>query len=222
MIKLPKIPTIKLMDYSNQEVDVKVFTPESLHIDHEDATQSNSFALRLSGDKIGGTYVEVGSSHYKKQNHTYFLEKEFSWTGVGIEIEKNFVEEYNRERSNPCIHGDAISFDWDSYFKENNFPNQIDYLCIDTDKANLRSLMNIPLSRYRFNTIVVEFRPPNMKHNNPESDVQKTMHSILNNYNYTHIGSGFGDDYWIDNTSLRLSGNEYGGLTYGFWKQQLQ
>jgi hypothetical protein len=210
------------MDYSNKEVEVKCFSPESLYIDHEDATQSNSFALRLSGDKTHGIYVEVGSSHYKKQNHTYFLEKEFLWTGVGIEIEKDFVEEYNKERANPCIHGDATSFNWDKYFEENNFPKQIDYLCIDTDGSNLRSLINIPLSRYRFNTIVVEFRPPNMKDNNLETDVQKTMHSILNNYNYTHIGSGFGDDYWIDNTSLKLSGNEYGGLTYGFWKQQLR
>ena len=210
------------MDYSNKEVEVKCFTPESLQVNHEDATQSNSFALRLSGDKVGGVYVEVGSSHYKKQNHTYFLEKEFSWTGVGIEIEKDFVEEYNKERANPCILGDATSFNWDKYFEDNNFPKQIDYLCIDTDGSNLRSLINIPFSRYRFNTIVVEFRPPNVKVKNIETDVQKTMHSILNNYGYTHIGSGFGDDYWIDNTSLKLSGNAYGGLTYGFWKQRLQ
>jgi hypothetical protein len=222
MIDLPEIPTVTLMDYSNKEVQIKVFTPESLQINHEHSTQSNSFALRLSNDKIGGVYVEVGSSHYKKQNHTYFLEKEFGWTGVGIEIESNFVEEYNKERSNPCILGDAITFNWDRYFEENNFPSQIDYLCIDTDGSNLRSLMNIPFSRYRFNTIVVEFRVPNMRMQNPEIDVQKTMHSILNNYNYTFIGSGYGDDYWIDNTSLRLSGNQYDGLTYGFWNQKLR
>ncbi len=210
------------MDYSNKKVDVKCFTPESLQINHEDATQSNSFALRLSGDKVGGVYVEVGSSHYKKENHTYFLEKEFSWTGVGIDIEKDFVEEYNEKRANPCLLGDATSFNWDKYFEDNNFPKQIDYLCIDTDGSNLRSLINIPFSRYRFNTIVVEFRFPNVKVEKTETDVQKTMHSILNNYNYTHIGSGFGDDYWIDNTSLKLSGNEYIGLMHGFWKQQLQ
>ena len=54
------------MDYSNKEVQIKAFTPESLDIVHEDATQSNSFALRLSNDKLNGVYVEVGSSHYKK------------------------------------------------------------------------------------------------------------------------------------------------------------
>jgi hypothetical protein len=209
------------MGYSNKEVEVKCFTPESLQVNHEDATQSNSFALRLSGDKVGGVYVEVGSSHYRKQNQTYFLEKEFGWSGVGIEIKKEFVDEYNKERANPCILGDATSFNWDKYFEDNNFPKQIDYLCIDTDGSNLRSLINIPFSRYRFNTIVVEFRFPNVKVKNTETDVQKTMHSILNNYGYTHIGSGFADDYWIDNTSLKLSGNAYERLEYAFWKKDL-
>jgi hypothetical protein len=188
---------------------------------HEDATQSNAFALRLSGDKVGGKYVEIGSSHYRKQNQTYFLEKEFGWSGVGIEIKKEFVDEYNKNRTNPCILGDATSFNWDTYFEENNFPKQIDYLCIDTDEYNLRSILNIPFSRYRFNTIVVEFLNPNPKFKNTETDVQKTIHSILNNYNYTHVGSGFRDDYWIDNTSLQLSGNAYEGLSYAFWKKEL-
>jgi len=211
-----------MMDYMHdKEITVKTFTPDSLKIDHEDATLSNAFALRLSDDKKGGVYVEIGSSHYKKANQTYFLEKEFEWTGVGIEIQERFVSEYNKERSNPCILGDATSFNWDKYFEENNFPKQIDYLCIDTDEFNLRSLMNLPLSRYRFSTIVVECRLFGNKLEKSEIDVQETMHSILNNYNYTYVGSGFIDDYWIDNTYFNFTGSAYDGLTYAFWKKQI-
>jgi hypothetical protein len=210
------------MDYSNQEISLKIFTPETLDIDHEYATLSNSFALRLSGDKVGGKYVEIGSSHYKNQNQTYFLEKEFGWSGVGIEIRKEFVDEYNQNRTSPCILGDATSFKWDDYFEENNFPKQIDYLCLDTDEYNLRSLMNIPLSRYRFNTIVAECRTPGMVTQFPEVNVWETMSNILTNYGYTNIGSGYTDGYWIDNTSLGLSGNEYDSLSYGFWTRKLK
>lgn len=209
---------VSVANYNGGEDEILVFYPESLILEHEHASLSNSFALRFCGDKVGGTYIEIGSSHYKDRNNTYFLEQEFNWTGVSLEIQEHYVNEHNLNRKNPCIQADAMSFNWDEYLEFNNFPKQIDYLVIDTDQCNLRSLMNLPLSRYRFNTIVIEHRIPRRDPLEPgEIDVQSTQHSILKNYGYTLVGSGYTDDYWIDNRSLRLMGNQWDAISFAFY-----
>lgn len=210
--------TISLPDYTGGIHETKIFYPQDLVLEHEHATLSNGFALRLNGDKEGGTYIEIGSSHYKDKNNTYFLEEEFNWTGVSLEIQEHYVTEHNLNRKNPCLKEDAMSFNWDEYLEWNSWPKQIDYLVIDTDQCNLRSLMNLPLSRYRFNTIVVEHRIPRRDPLDPgEIDVQVTQQSILKNYGYTLVGSGYTDDYWIDNRALRLTGNQFDALSFAFY-----
>ena len=205
------------IDYKQQAFTLKLFDHDSLIIEHEHACTSNSFALRLCGDKHNGTYVEIGSSHWLENNSTYMLETEFGWTGVGIEIEKHYVDEYNKKRSNPCIHGDATNFNWDKYFEENNFPKQIDHLSIDTDVENLTSLMNMPLSRYRFSTIVIENKQGNNQALDLDEKIKKTQQEILARYNYTLIGSGYTDDFWIDNTYLDYQGQQLDPLQAAFW-----
>ena len=210
--------TISLPDYIGGIHEIKIFYPQDLVLEHEDATLSNGFALRLNGDKVGGTYIEIGSSHYKDKNNTYFLEEEFNWTGVSLEIQEHYVTEHNLNRKNPCLKEDAMSFNWDEYLECNSWPKQIDYLVIDTDQCNLRSLMNLPLSRYRFNIIVVEHKIPRRDPLDPgEIDVQVTQQSILKNYGYTLVGSGYTDDYWIDNRALRLTGNQFDAISFAFY-----
>ena len=51
----------------------------------------------------------------------FLLEKEFNWKGVAIDILKHFADDYNINRSNHCIHGDAFSYNWDKYLEKNNF-----------------------------------------------------------------------------------------------------
>jgi hypothetical protein len=208
----------------NQEINtLDIYDVQCLRIDHDHASLTNGFALRLSGDKDNGTYVEIGSSHWLEGNHSYMLEKEFGWTGVGIEIEPHYVEEYNKNRSNPCIQADAKSFNWDKYFEENNFPKQIDFLSIDIDAGNYLSLINLPLSRYRFSTIVIE----NIDVIKSEPvygariGIAEEIKSVLLAHNYMFIGSGFVDDFWIDNTHLNLSGSQYDEISAAFWSRNI-
>ena len=219
---LKPLKEVTVQSYNQNTQTIKIFDTGSLIIKHEHSSITNGFALRLSGDKDNGTYVEVGSSHWRDGNHTYMLEKEFGWTGVGIDIEQHYVDEYNKNRSNPCIQADAKSFNWDKYFEENNFPKQIDHLSIDIDSDNYLALVNMPLSRYRFSTIVIE----NIEVKSiapvygPRESISEDIKSILTRYNYTLLGSGYADDFWIDNTYLKLSGNQYDAISYDFWSKE--
>ena len=219
---LPPLQQQTVDNYKEEMLTIKLFDQQSLEIHHEDATFINAFALRFSGDKENGTYVEVGASHWRDGNNTYMLEKEFGWTGVGLEIEQHYVDEYNKNRSNPCVQGDATTFNWDKYLEENNFPKQIDHLSIDTDFVNLLSLVNMPLSRYRFSTIVVENKESSNQALDIDEKVKKTQREILARYNYTLIGSGYTDDFWIDNTHLKLMGNQWDPLSAAMWHGNIQ
>jgi hypothetical protein len=216
--------TAKTYTRYDQEINkMYIYNAQSLKIENENANLINGFALRLSGDKDNGTYVEVGSSHWLEGNNTYMLEKEFGWTGVGIDIEPHYVEEYNKNRSNPCIQADAKSFNWDKYFEENNFPKQIDHLSIDIDTGNYLSLLNMPLARYRFTTIAIEnIEIINKKpvYGVRENIIEK-IKSVLLAYNYTFVGSGYVDDFWIDNTYLNLAGNQYDEISEAFWSRKI-
>lgn len=215
--ELPALRRLTIKDYEQKEHLIKLFELESFDIKHEHASFLNAFALRLCGDKDNGTYVEIGSSDWIKDNHTYMLEKEFGWTGVGIEIQEHYVDEYNKNRSNPCILGDATNFDWDRYFEENNFPRQIDHLSIDTDTSNLMSLINLPLSRYRFSTIVIENQDIINNKQDIDRKVQKIQQGILSEFGYTLIGSGYVEDFWIDNDYLGYGGSQIDPIRAAFW-----
>ena len=92
------------------------------------------FVLELLENKKGGHYVELGAFHSKNGSNTNKLENEFGWKGVSFEIKEDLRKEFNENRSNPCM-GDALDFNYISYFEENVFPKQIDYLQVDIDSG---------------------------------------------------------------------------------------
>ena len=220
-MRLNPIGTVQIVDYqSGSFCSIKQYKSSDLIIDHEFATPHAGFALRLNSDKVNGSFVEIGACDWKINNNTYFLEKEFNWRGVAIDIQKNFVNNYNENRKSVCVFGDAMSYNWDKYFEENNFQNTIDYLQIDIDKtppyANLFALLNLPLSRYRFNTITLEhcanMDPRLLK----MRDIQR---EILYSYEYVLVAAGFDEDWWID-SRLNISESEYNSITYDAWTRK--
>lgn len=218
-IKLKPVSTYPIFDYRlGKNIDLRNFQTTDFELGIKDSTVHAGFALRLNDDKKNGFYVEIGSSHWKQDNNTYILEKHFDWKGVGIEILENLAKEYNENRSNECVHGDAMSFNWDKYFEENNFPKQIDYLQIDIDKtpdyANLFALLNIPLARYRFNVITLEHC---YNHDPRISKVRDIQREILFSYGYKIVAAGFNEDWWIDG-KLDISESEWLGITGETWK----
>jgi hypothetical protein len=97
-----------------------------------DISAQEEFVLDLLENKKGGYYVELGAFHSKNGSNTNKLENEFDWKGVSFEIKDDLRKEFNENRSNPCM-GDALDFNYISYFEENSFPKQIDYLQVDID-----------------------------------------------------------------------------------------
>jgi hypothetical protein len=162
-----------------------------------------SFVLNALKEKRNGFYLEIGGYHSKYDSNTYLLEKEYDWSGVALEIDKERSEEYNQNRVNKCLNVDAITFNYLEYFENNNFPKTIDYLQIDIEPANqtLAALKALPLDKYRFSIVTFEhdlYADPN------NILVKQEAFNIFNKYNYKlifenveHEGKVF-EDWWAD------------------------
>lgn len=125
--------------------------------DSKSQAGQESFVLSMLNEKHGGYYVEVGGYHPFDLSNTYLLESQFGWHGVALEIDPHRAEFYNQNRRNPCIAADALTFDFESYFNENGFPRQIDYLQLDIEppQNTLACLLSMPMT-YRYSVITFE------------------------------------------------------------------
>lgn len=190
--------------------------------DSNSTDYQESFVLSVLKEKRNGFYLELGSAWPKKENNTYLLETVYDWQGIGFEIEKDLVEEYRSIRKNPVIHCDARTFDYRSYFQENNIPKQIDYLQMDLHPAlsTLEALRQLPLDEYRFSVITYE-------HNrwwdeDLHKQIQEESQEIFKKYGYFLVVENLLDrvnpleDWWVDpnsvpyeNYSKMISKNKY-------------
>jgi len=169
-------------------------------------SSQEKFAIEMSGYKENGCYVELGAFDSKIGSNTYHLEKDYKWRGVSFEIVEEKRKEFESNRTNPCF-GDALDFDYLSYFKENDFPKQIDYLQVDIDAgydmhikpltphSTLLGLISIPLTQYRFNVIVFEHDANMYWRLKSTRDAQR---EILDGLGYTLIWKEQHEDWWID------------------------
>ena len=46
-------------------------------------------------DRKGGIFVDVGAFHAKDGSNTYRLERDFGWTGLAIDANPAFAQEYH-------------------------------------------------------------------------------------------------------------------------------
>ena len=179
---------------------------------HE-TTQQEQFVIDILKGKKNGHYVELGAAHYSNGNNTFLLEQEYDWNGVSFEIIDSMREEFNKNRKNPCM-GDALSFDYMKYFKENNFPKQIDYLQLDIDAGydlagrpvgnshwTLHGLLAVPLNTYRFTLITFEHDANMYWRNIAIRDAQR---EILDSFGYALIHRSYHEDWWVDPNVIPL------------------
>ena len=105
-----------------------------------DFAESNSqvgqdfFVLGVSR-KRNGYFVEVGGFHSRQLSNTYLLEKEFSWTGVILEIVPERVAELQENRTARVVGADATRFNWKIAIRKFDIPLEPDYLQIDCEPA---------------------------------------------------------------------------------------
>ena len=189
---------------------------------YEFATATAGFVYKILDDKKNGSFIEVGSSHWKENSNTYVLEKDFGWSGLGLDIEQHFVDEYNKNRVSKCIKADALVFNWDKYLEENNFPKQMDFLQIDVDDiipfSNVLALINFPFSRYTFNVVAIEhIANIDSKYENSKN-VQR---EILKLHGYILVASFFTDEWWI-HESLGIAPSTYDQITAAAWHRELR
>ena len=175
---------------------------------------AESFTLEIFNYKKNGYYVELGAFHSTNQSNTYFLEKDFNWSGVSFEINEDRRNEFIENRKNPCL-GDAIKFNYIDYFEKNNFPEQIDFLQINIDsgydpitgrpignRANaILALCALPINLYRFSVITFE-HDTNMYFKN--SDVRDAQRTILDNLGYSLIRCTSSEDWWVDPLAIPM------------------
>lgn len=178
-----------------------------------DKSEQEAFVLELLENKKSGYYVELGAFHSKNGSNTNILENKFDWKGVSFEIKEDLRLEFNENRSNPCM-GDALDFNYISYFQEKDFPKQIDYLQVDIDSGykkngrsdgsaytSLHGLLAVPLNSYRFTVITFEHDANMYWRNSVMRDVQR---EILDSLGYSLVVRTESEDWWVDPTVIGL------------------
>lgn len=187
---------------------MKIYEPNA------DGDQIQSFVLNILDGKKNGTFVEIGAYHSDYKSNTKFLEEEFGWSGLAIEINPKRTKQYNENRKSKCIESDALTFNYQKYFEENNFPKQIDFLQIDIDHgynkpsengenfwikqskyANYFALISLPIFLYRFTVIYIE----HMNMMSPQfEEVMQAQRKLLTELGYTLTYRDYNDDLWVD------------------------
>jgi hypothetical protein len=180
-----------------------------------DISNPQEFIMSILDNKKNGYYVELGAFHSTQGSNTNLLESELDWSGVSFEIVPHLHEEFVSNRKNPCILGDAREFNYISYFEENNFPKQIDFLQVDIDGGykedgspatdgfeSLQGLLAIPLNTYRFSTITFE-HDQNMDYRNAK--IRDAQREILSSFGYVLVGRLVHEDWWVDPKVIPLS-----------------
>ena len=115
------------------------------------------FILSVLDKKKEGTYLEIGSATPIIDNNTYLLESEFNWTGVSIDFNYAFINEFN-VRSNPFILADATELDYDLLISNHYKSTHIDYLQLDIDPPSntFKALNKINFDKFSFSVITYE------------------------------------------------------------------
>jgi hypothetical protein len=179
------------------------------------SNSAQDFVLNLLDNKTGGYYVELGAFHSTIGSETNRLERDHAWNGVSFEIVPELHAEFISNRKNPCILGDARTFDYVSYFKENNFPKQIDFLQVDIDAGyepstgraidpycSLQGLMAIPWNHYRFSVITFEHDFAMNIHAAAQRDA---VREIMLGYDYFLAGRLPHEDWWFDPSAIEFN-----------------
>jgi tetratricopeptide (TPR) repeat protein len=118
------------------------------------------FILSLLNGKRNGSFLEIGGADPWMGNNTALLETEFDWTGVSIEYDKKFIDNYKVNRpKTKVLHHDALTVDYTKVLSENYGDSKIiDYLQLDIEPAKntYECMMKIPFDDFKFRVITYE------------------------------------------------------------------
>lgn len=168
--------------------------------DSKSSMLQESFVISMTKEKKEGFYVELGTGDPYENSNTFLLESRFGWKGLGIDNSNSVCDKYNSsDRVNKCIKADALTFNYLEYFKQNNFPKNIDFLQIDIDGHEegrcLLALLALPMLSYRFSVIIIEH---DLCRNYKWASMRDAQREILSSLGYRLIVQAMGEDWWVD------------------------
>lgn len=101
---------------------------------HYSQVGQDLFALQISKNK---TYIEIGAADPIKLSNTYLLENN-GWTGISLELNNKFKEDWLKTRINPCYYTDAVNYKYGTI-------QRVGYLSCDINppELTLKALMNV-------------------------------------------------------------------------------
>ena len=165
------------------------------------ALQQDFFACVMNSRKKGGVYVDIGCRDPYIGNNTWFLEENYGWRGISLDI----VDYSNawRERESVFIQSDALKDDMLQIFKKNNLPKVIDYLTHDIEGNGDRyqSLIRLPFDDYEFKVITIEhdaYRGYIETERNPQRIFLKSRGYKLISSNVKSWAGDVMEDWWIN------------------------
>lgn len=155
------------------------------------------FVLSVLKEKKNGYFVEIGSNDPKFINNTYILEKEYGWKGLMVEYDLKWENLYKIHRPNSDhIINDACQIDYLSFFRNSNYPLNMDYLQIDLE-VNNRSTLNVLeifdktiFDTYKFATITFEHDIYTGNHFN----TREISRNIFEKWGYIRVFSDVSND----------------------------
>lgn len=116
------------------------------------------FILSILNGKRKGTYLEIGAGHPFYGNNTALLEKDFEWSGISLDFDKGFIEQYQEKRSNVALLRDATKLNYIELLESLEYGTEIDYLQIDCDppEVSYDILSKIPFEKLKFSVVTFE------------------------------------------------------------------
>lgn len=130
-----------------------------MHSNSNSDAGQDFFALQINKHMSGGVFVDIGCSDYQRKNNTLLLEKDFGWTGIGIDMFNGYKSGWDAHRPDSTfIVSDATTIDYKKLFEKHNLPKIIQYVSIDIDPTtgNIDVLKSLPFDDYIFNAITFE------------------------------------------------------------------
>jgi hypothetical protein len=116
------------------------------------------FVLSMLQGKTHGTYLEIGSGGAFHGNNTALLERDFGWTGVGLELNPKLVEEYRSNRKNKILEVNALEVDYVELLSEIAEDGIVDYLQVDCEpsKVTFEIMTKLPFDKFKFRVLTYE------------------------------------------------------------------
>lgn len=117
------------------------------------------FVLSMLNGKRNGTYIEIGCCYGEELNNTALLERDFAWTGIAMDIQPDFVADYNSKRTNQAILQDATTADYAKLLADRGITdNIIDYASVDCEPPaiTMAALKQLPLDTHKIRVITFE------------------------------------------------------------------